>query len=255
MRDQKRWHRSNHRQELCDIRKAAGMITNEGVRLRMQNLLFLLIRESHCAKIKYVLFTVISVMLSVAIMIITSAGTGLAIWGSEAFGTAANLLVAVLAGGVNVSCSILAVTGWRENWIRCRYCADRIEEELFRYLAREKPYQHPDNRNGKLLRRVERIAACKGTRCFDLMWSKKERTKGKQKNDQEKRRENTMDGFNNYTTNTYTCPACGRKVKVANIPVRTRGDAKYELYCPNPKCKELIKVISYTNGDMAPHMV
>lgn len=64
-----------------------------------------------------------------------------------------------------------------------------------------------------------------------------------------------MDGFKgDYITREYTCKDCNTSVRVINIPTNPKCNAKYELYCPNPACKKLIKVISYTNGDMPPRM-
>lgn len=150
---------SGHQQELQFIRQAIEMVANEGIRLRLKNLLFWFVQGAHRAKIKYYLFTIVTVILSTAVMIITSASTGLAIWASESWGTAANLLVALLAGCTNIVSSMLALAKWRENWIRYRRCADRIEGELSLYLAQAKPYQNPDIRDGRLMARVEKIAA------------------------------------------------------------------------------------------------
>ena len=169
-----RRHHSSHREELRYIQQASGMVANEGIRLRLQNLLFWFVQEARRARIKYYMFTIITVILSTAVMIITSASTGLAIWASEAWGTAANLLVAVLAGCTNIVSSLLALTKWRENWIRHRRCADQIEGELSLYLAQAKPYQNPDYRDGKLMTRVERIAVCEEKSWAETMLSETE---------------------------------------------------------------------------------
>ncbi len=165
---EKRCH-SGYKRELQFIQQASEMVASEGIRLRLKNLLFWFVQEAHHAKIKYYLFTIITVMLSTAVMIITSSSTGLAIWASEAWGTAANLLVAFLAGCSNIVSSTLALTKWRENWIRYRQSADQIEGELSLYLAKAKPYQHPDSRDGLLMARVEQIAAKEGDNWAETM--------------------------------------------------------------------------------------
>lgn len=161
--------RSGYKRELQFIRQASEMIANEGIRLRLKNLLFWFVQEAYHAKIKYYSFTITTVIFSTAVMIITSSSTGLAIWASEAWGTAANLLVAILAGCTNIVNSMLALTKWRENWVRYRRSADQIEGELSLYLAQANPYQYPDSRDGRLMARVERIAAQEGESWAETM--------------------------------------------------------------------------------------
>ena len=155
---EKRFH-SNYRQELYYIQLESSMVANEGIRLRLMNLMLWYIREAERARVKYYLFKIITILLPALVMIITSAGTGLAVWASEEWGSAANLLVAVLAGITNIASSVLVVTKWHENWIRYRHTANRIEGELALYLAGAYPYQDPALRDGRLMQKIERIAA------------------------------------------------------------------------------------------------
>lgn len=155
---EKRFH-SSYRQELYYIQLTSSLVTNEGIRIRLMNLLLWYIREAERAKIKYYFFKMVTILLPALVMIITSSGTGLAIWASEEWGTAANLLVAVLAGFTNIASSILVVTKWHENWIQYRRTADKIEGELALYLAGAYPYRNPALRDGRLMQKVERIAS------------------------------------------------------------------------------------------------
>lgn len=163
MRKRVRWAACTaYRQERRYILEVLGQIENEHIRTRAYDLLLWYIRSANRCRLCYYLFRTITIVLPALIMVITSSGSGLAIWADELWGSAANFLVAALSGLTGLASGLLALTRCEDNYLRYRRAADQIKGELSRYLVGAGIYRESATRDQHFITALEIIAAREG---------------------------------------------------------------------------------------------
>lgn len=151
-----------YHQERRYIREVLEQIEHESIRTRVYDLLLWYIRGANRCRLWYYFFKTITIVLPALIMVVTSSGSGLAIWADEVWGSTANLAVAVLSGLTGVASGLLVLTRCEENFLRYRRTADKIKGELTQYLVGAGHYREANTRNQRFIVALEGIVAREG---------------------------------------------------------------------------------------------
>lgn len=151
-----------HREEMRYIFLIQEQISDEGIRLRLCNLLLGYFKEALRYKCCYMLCRSLMVLLPAAIMVLTSANYGLALWVDEEWGSALNLAVAILAGITVFAGSAEAMGHWYEKWMECCKKTALVKRELSLYLVGAAPYGSLAFRDEAFAAAMEAIAISEG---------------------------------------------------------------------------------------------
>ena len=137
--------------EITYVESLLHSIENEQLQQRIENILLWYIIKSEKAKLRYYLFTLLSITTSILIPIV-SLGTSTA--------ELKDWIVSALSGIGAISVSVCALFSFKDNWRRYRKYAEKMKSECFKYISKTGKYKSESiNSLEVFIEQIERLSA------------------------------------------------------------------------------------------------